>query len=109
MNGWSSVQAGSDSTADQPQANTFSSSQVLPRPGTGLLSNAGLGSNWNAGKPRPPPPSHSSQQPQYSPHPGYNPIFIAEQDTLEQRISQPQSTWQPGRGGQIWPGGQISQ
>src|SRR2546421_6342784 len=103
MNRWSSVPAGSDSTVDQSQANKFSSSQVLPRPGTGLLSNSGLVLNWNDGNVQP-PHSHYSQQQQYSQQPVYNPISVAEQDTLEHRIAQPQSTSQPGRGGQIWRG-----
>jgi len=108
MNRWSSVPAGSDSTVDQSQANKFSSSQVLPRPGTGLLSNSGLVLNWNDGNVQP-PHSHYSQQQQYSQQPVYNPISVAEQDTLEHRIAQPQSTSQPGRGGQIWREVQMSQ
>ena len=108
MNRWARVPAGSDSTADQSQANMLSSSQVLPHPGTGLLSTSGLVSNWNDGNVQP-LHSHYSQQPQYSQQPGYNAISVAEQDTLEHRIVQPQSTRQPGRGKLVWSEEPMSQ
>ena len=108
MNRWARFPAGSDSTADQSQANMLSSSQVLPHPGTGLLSTSGLVSNWNDGNVQP-LHSHYSQQPQYSKQPGYNAISVAEQDTLEHRIAQPQSTGQPGRGKLVWSEEPMSQ
>ena len=107
MNRWARVPAGSDSSVEQSQANVLSSSQVLPRPGTGLLSNSGVVSNWNDGNVQ--PHSHYSQQPQYSKQPGYNAISVAEQDTLEHRIAQPQSTGQPGRGKLVWSEEPMSQ